>query len=81
MKLIIWPVFIISLSIGLFMTYITNPNPTIIFIYPNPDNLNDFQYKDAGDTCYSFESQKVDCPQNKDDISEYPVQKSKMTYE
>ena len=60
---------------------ITNPNPTVIFIYPNPDNLNDFQYKDASDTCYRFESQEVKCPENNDDITEYPVQKSKITYE
>ena len=39
-KLIDFPVFIISLCIGLFFAYIIAPNPDIIFVYPTPDNRN-----------------------------------------
>ena len=74
MQLIVWPVFIISLSVGLFMTYITNPNPTVIFIYPNPDNLDKIHYKDHTDTCYKFSAKEVKCPTDKNQIRSYNVQ-------
>ena len=32
------PTFIISLSIGLFVTYIKSPKLTTIYVYPNPTN-------------------------------------------
>ena len=44
MKFISVPVFIISLTIGLFLAYITAPNPGVIYVYPNPDNIDKIQY-------------------------------------
>ena len=41
MKFLHLPAFIISLSIGLFFTYITNPNKKTVFVYPTPENVND----------------------------------------
>ena len=46
MKLINVPLFIASLSFGLFLVYITSPRPDIIYVYPTPDNLDKIQYKD-----------------------------------
>jgi len=68
------PTFIISLSIGLFVTYIKAPKLTTVYVYPNPDNENKILYKDKTDTCYKFKSKEVKCPKDEDKIREYPVQ-------
>ena len=52
MKFISVPVFIISLTIGLFLAYITAPNPGVIYVYPNPDNIDKIQFIKI----YTFES-------------------------
>ena len=36
--------FLISLCIGLFLTYISTPPPQIIYKYPTPDNSDDLVY-------------------------------------
>ena len=40
-------VFLISLAIGTLFVYLSVPNPTIIYVYPTPDNIEKvkFQYK------------------------------------
>ena len=70
------PCFIISLAIGLFLVYISTPNPNIIFVYPNPDNEKQILYKDKGDTCYQCSSTEVACPKDISKIVHYPVQAS-----
>ena len=75
-KFINIPVFLISLAIGLFVVYITVPSPRIIYVYPTPDNTEHIQYKDYTDNCFTFESELVECPQNKKEITDIPVQHS-----
>ena len=67
------PVFMISLALGIFIVYITH-NQQAIYIYPNPDNLNKFLYKDQGDNCFKFKAKEVTCPKNKKLIREYDIQ-------
>ena len=62
MKFINVPVFIISLSIGLFLSYITMPKKTVIFVYPTPENYKKLQYKDKAGNCFAFEPEEVSCP-------------------
>ena len=38
MKFISIPVFIVSLAIGIFVVYISQPPTQIIYVYPNPEN-------------------------------------------
>jgi hypothetical protein len=68
------PVFLISLSIGIYYVYVTVPNPKIIYVYPTPDNINKFQYKDHADNCFSFDTKEVNCSKVKGDIKKIPVQ-------
>lgn len=77
MKFINVPIFIISLAIGLFFSYITTPLPEVILVYPTPDNINSIQYRDEGDNCFGFTSAEVKCPQDKTRIREYPLQERK----
>ncbi len=74
MKFINIPVFIISLAVGLFFVYITNPDPKVIFVYPTPNNHNKIQYVDKAENCFSYTPRKVKCPTNSDSIKEIPVQ-------
>ena len=75
MKFINIPAFIISLTIGLFLVYIGNPRPSVIYVYPTPDNVNKIQYKDKADTCYQFDAQQVKCPIVSTNVKNIPIQK------
>ena len=74
MKFINLPIFIISLAVGLFFVYITNPDPKIIVVYPTPNNIDKVQYVDKADNCFSYEYKKTQCPTDKSKIKEIPVQ-------
>ena len=76
MKFISVPVFIISLAIGLFLSYIVMPRPEVILVYPTPDNINTIQYKDQSGTCFGFTAKKIRCPKDNASVREYPVQES-----
>jgi len=76
MKFINIPVFIISLAVGIFLVYISNQNPDIIYVYPKPDNVDQLQYRDKSNTCFRFDSQEVSCPADEDLVGGYPVQHS-----
>ena len=68
------PVFIISLSIGLLFVYLSTPPPTVIYVYPTPENINKVEYKDKADNCFKFESQEVNCPDDVSKIRSYQIQ-------
>jgi hypothetical protein len=73
-KFINFPVFLLSLAIGLFAVYITMPDMRKIYVYPTPENYAVLQYKDKTDTCFSFQQKEVTCPANESDISIIPPQ-------
>ena len=78
MNLVKIPLFIVSLSLGLFLVYITAPRPDVIYVYPTPDNLDKIQYKDHADNCFGFTSREVTCPSDKTKIRKYPVQEKNI---
>ena len=59
-----FPYFIVSLAVGLLFVYLSVPSPTIIYVYPTPDNVNDIEYKDKSGSCFKFDAQEVSCPKN-----------------
>ena len=65
------PIFIVSLSIGLFYVYISVPNPKIIYVYPTPDNIRNFH---NADNCFSFDAKEVSCAKAKGQVKKIPVQ-------
>lgn len=69
-----FPIFLISLTIGLLFVYLYEPTPAIIYVYPTPDNVNDIEYKDMAGNCFSFEANEVPCPQDKNMINSIPIQ-------
>tara|TARA_Y100000816_G_C25955939_1_gene498789 strand:+ start:544 stop:768 length:225 start_codon:yes stop_codon:yes gene_type:complete len=74
MKFINVPLFLLSLFIGLFVSYITSPPSQVIYVYPNPDNENKISYKDKADNCFSFKSTEVKCPNDISKIRSYNIQ-------
>jgi hypothetical protein len=68
-------VFLVSLAAGLLFVYLSNPDPTIIFVYPTPDNIDKIKYKDKAGNCFNFVANEVNCKKNKGDIKTIPVQK------
>ena len=74
MKFISIPVFIVSLAVGLFFVYITNPEPEIIYIYPTPENVDKLQYKDRANNCYDFQQSEVSCPSDQSKVKIVPIQ-------
>lgn len=67
-------VFLISLTIGLFVVYLTSAKPTIIYVYPTPNNVDKLQFKDKANNCYEFTYEEVNCPTDKSQISKIPIQ-------
>ena len=54
----------LSFCIGLFFTYSLTSAPEVLYIYPNPHNLQDTIYKADSDKCFKYTSQKVECSED-----------------
>jgi hypothetical protein len=67
--------FIIAFGIGIFLAYISIPNPEIIYKYPTPENSDSTVYIDNANNCYKYKSNKTDCPTDENKISIVPIQK------
>ena len=68
-------IFIVTLSIGLFYTYITDDYKKVIVLYPTPDNIKEYQYKDKTDNCYTYDLNEVDCPDDENKYQTVKIQK------
>ncbi len=67
-------VFLLSLCIGLFYTYITTPYPQLIIKYPTPFNAGKITYVDNNNVCYKYQIEQVNCPEDKSKIKKYQFQ-------
>jgi len=74
MKFINFPLFIVSLALGLFVVYISMPPTQVIYVYPNPENENKITYQDKADNCFHFTSEEVPCPSDVSQIRSYNIQ-------
>lgn len=74
MKFFHAPTFIISLAIGLFLTYISNPNKNTIYVYPTPENVSKILYRDKTKSCFEFKPRIVNCPKDSNLINNYNIQ-------
>jgi len=67
-------IFLISLCVGLFYTYITTPYPQIVIKYPTPYNVGKITYIDKNNVCYKYQIKQVTCPKDKSKIKTYQFQ-------
>jgi len=73
-KYINFPVFLVSLAIGILFVYLFQPELNVIYVYPTPDNQNKILYKDKTDNCFKFNANEVECPDDKNIIKNIPIQ-------
>ena len=66
-------VFIISFGIAIILVYISHPEPTIIYKYPNPENAGKHTYQDENENCYKYEASEVKCPSDPNLIIDHPL--------
>ena len=69
MKFIHFPIFLVSLAVGLFVVYISMPPTQVIYVYPTPDNEDKITYKDRADNCFHFKSVEVNCPADESKVA------------
>lgn len=74
MKFLNFPAFIISLALGLFVSYTFHSNYEEIHVYPNLNNINDILYKDKANQCFKFKAEKIECPKDPKEITKIPIQ-------
>ena len=74
LKLISLPIFLVSLAIGLLLVYLNEPEYKNVYIYPNPDNINKYQWVDNAKNCYEWKQLDILCPDNPDQIHKIPLQ-------
>jgi hypothetical protein len=67
-------IFLISLCVGLFYTYVTVPYPQVVIKYPTPFNAGKITYVDKNNVCYKYQIEQVNCPLNKSQIKTYQFQ-------
>lgn len=73
-KFLSFKIFFISLAVGLLFAYLSSPEPTVIYVYPTPDNVGKVEYKDKADNCFQFEAIETKCPSDKSKIKTIPIQ-------
>jgi hypothetical protein len=61
-------VFVISLAVGILFVYLSVPTPTVIYVYPTPDNISKVEYIDKAQNCFQFQSKEVPCTSDAKDI-------------
>jgi hypothetical protein len=66
-------VFIIAFGICLVLVYFTNPEPVLVYRFPNPENAGKLTYQDKDKNCYKYESTEVKCPSDPNLILEHPL--------
>jgi|TARA_B110000093_G_scaffold174657_1_gene208158 hypothetical protein len=67
--------FIISLTIGLLYIYLSEDYKKVIYIHPNPNNIDKYQYQDKSDECFGYTLEKVKCPKKKEEYNNISIQK------
>jgi hypothetical protein len=70
--------FIVAFAIGVFVSYILTPKPTIIIKYPTPQNAGKITYVDDAGVCYRYKAVEINCPKKNDSdydkVKELPIQ-------
>ena len=67
-------VFLVSLCVGIFISYIFRKEPRVVVKHPTPENAGKITYVDDAGICYRYRAQEVDCPSDKSQIKQIPLQ-------
>jgi hypothetical protein len=67
--------FLAGLVIGIIAIMFINPEKTVVFKYPTPENSGKVTYKDKNGVCYKYTSKEVDCDKNESRLKDFPLNK------
>ena len=59
MKFIDIRIFLLSLTVGIIAIYLLGPQNKEIYVYPSPDNIEKYLWKDNAGTCYKWDVKEV----------------------
>lgn len=68
------PVFLLSFVVGLFFVFVLGPEMKTVYVYPSPETVGKFVFRDKAKSCYTFHQKEVDCPSDESKISAAPIQ-------
>ena len=74
MKFVSIYILFISFVLGLFLTYIIGPEKETIYVYPTPENINNFVWQDKSNNCFTFDFEETNCIDKKDKTINIPMQ-------
>tara|TARA_E500000178_G_C16435109_1_gene493338 strand:+ start:240 stop:515 length:276 start_codon:yes stop_codon:yes gene_type:complete len=74
MKFVSISILFVSFVFGLFLTYLIGPETETIYVYPTPENIDNFIWQDKSNNCFTFEFQDTNCKDNIDNIINIPMQ-------
>jgi len=66
-------IFIIAFVICLVIVYFTNPEPVVIYRFPNPENAGKLTYQNKNKNCFKYEATEVKCPSDPNLIIDHPL--------
>ena len=66
-------VFFIALGIGIFIAYVINPAPKLVYKYPTVDNSEKTTYLDDEGVCYKYKAEEIPQPVN-DNIDVFEIE-------
>lgn len=66
-------IFIIAFAISILVVYILQPDPVVVYKFPNPENAGKYTYQDESKNCYKYEANEVKCPSDPSLILEHPI--------
>lgn len=64
---------LIGIIIGVIAILFINPEKSVIFKYPTPDNSGKLIYKDKNNVCYKYSANAVDCDKNEARLKDFPL--------
>ena len=66
-------VFIVAFVVCIVIVYFIQPEPIVIYRFPNPENAGKLTYQNNDKSCYKYEATEVKCPSDPNLILEHPL--------
>lgn len=73
-KFVNFPIFLISLALGLLFVYLKEPEKKIVYVYPTRENIDKVEYRDKANNCFNYVMDEVQCPADRGKIKTIPLQ-------
>ena len=70
------PILVASFIIGLFFVKFGTTNDKVVRVFPTPDNVRRYQYRDNVGSCFTYDAEQDECNEKSENI---PVQSTKRT--